>query len=728
MESRSPRLSLDELHLLRWLLGGLLMILSIATVFYLDIGASLVAAVAMAGVGIALVRPALPARIPVLAHRLAFPAIVGFFAADLWITGQLLPAVVRLDLMLLLYRGISHRARRDDLQIVVLGLFLIVVAGVLTVSLLFAAQILVFTACALALLMVVTIAASTEGGQAPKLAVRGVVPPWAAHAQWRPLFGRLWALSDWRLVLSGGALFLGVVAVSALLFLAIPRFQLENSLFLERFVVKKAMTGFNDSIKFGDITDIAQDDSIAFNVDLSDPAQAPGIPYWRMVVMDEYRDGHFKLSSNLRAEFDRERTAANVYAPVGGGDWRAPTWTFYVESGVSRYLPILGTFQAMRFREAENYRYSPELAIVALRDEPAAMTAYRVEGMAADAREIKDRIFAGRWSRRGPVGLPLQMGLELSESDKAVLAKITAEIAPEPSPDAAAFSDRATAYLRRVHPYTLAPHYPAGAGDPLIRWMASSEAGHCELFAGALVLMARSAGYPARVVTGFKGGTWNAYSGNFTVRNSDAHAWAEIWDAPKGAWLRADPLGVAASVASVDSGAAALAALMDRSWSARLNSLRVFWYRRIVNFDQQSQADTLKAVKSATDSSGKWLRTFLVATVRRLRSWFGRPWDGRRLGEFAAAFCAASCAAWAGVTGRWRFASLGRRGKADPISREAGRWLVRVEGPEALVADLQRLRYGPVPSWPRPAEVFRKARHAASSSRRRRRVSSRNIS
>ncbi len=164
------------------------MLLSIATVFYLDIGSEAMAAVAFAGVLVALARPALPARVPPWAHRLAFPAIVAFFAADLWHSGELLPAVVRLDLLLLLYRGVSHRARRDDLQIVVLGLFLIVVAGVLTVSLLFAAQILVFTACALGFLMVVTIAASTEGGQAPMLAVRGVVPPRVAGGRWTRAF------------------------------------------------------------------------------------------------------------------------------------------------------------------------------------------------------------------------------------------------------------------------------------------------------------------------------------------------------------------------------------------------------------------------------------------------------------------------------------------------------------------------------------------------------------
>ncbi len=726
METKRPRLSPDELQLLRWLLGGVLMLLAIATVFYLDIDSDLLAGIAAAGVLVALARPTLPARVPAWAHRLAFPAIVIFFAGDLWLSGQLLPSIVRLDLLLLLYRGMSHRARRDDLQIVILGLFLIVVAGVLTVSLLFAAQILVFTACALGLLLVVTIAASSEGGQAPKLAVRGVVPIWAAHADWGRLFRRLREIADWRLVAAGAGLFLGVIALSALLFLMIPRFQLENSLFLERFVTKKAMTGFNDSIKFGDITEITQDDGIAFDVDLSDPTQAASNPYWRMVVLDRYHDGGFTLSPGMKARdvFGRERTEANLRTGSDGTPG-APTWTFYFESGVSRYLPILGRFDVLRFREAQNFRYSFDLVLVALRDEPATMTAYRVEGMAPDSTQLSDPTFARRWRNRAvPGGLSLQLRLELSAADKASLAGITAGItagiAPGEVLDAGAFAQRASGVLRRQHGYSLSPKIPAGQGDPLVRWMASREPGHCELFAGALVLMARSAGFPARVVTGFKGGTWNAYSGNYTIRNSDAHAWVEIWDEQKGAWLREDPLEAAAERnASGDKGDAALAAMTDRSWSARINSIRVFWYRRIVNFDQQSQVDTMKAIKNATDNSGKWLRSAIAGSAGRIKSWFLGPWNGVRVGKIAAAAAAIAGVSWMLAAGRWRIAALGRGRRHDPVRREAGRWLIRLDGPPALVADLQRLRYGPAPTWPRPAEVFRRARQSARSGRRR---------
>jgi hypothetical protein len=259
--------------------------------------------------------------------------------------------------------------------------------------------------------------------------------------------------------------------------------------------------------------------------------------------------------------------------------------------------------------------------------------------------------------------------------------------------------------------------------------MASREPGHCEMFAGAFVMLARAGGFPARVVTGFKGGSWNAYSNNFTIRNSDAHAWAEIWDARRGAWLREDPLAAAASAdPSREKGDAALAALMDRSWSARLNSVRVFWYRSIVNFDQQSQAETFNAVKNATDSSGKWLRSTLDGAARRIKAWLKGPWDLGRLLRLAAGLAAAGAAAWLLARGRWRLLSMARGRRVDPVRREAGRWLVRLDGPEALVADLQRLRYGPAPTWPRPADVFRRARRAASSSPRRRRGASRSTS
>ena len=577
MEKKSPPLSLDELLQLKWLLGGVLTLLAAWTVFYLDLEAVWPVAVTTAGVLLGVVRPDWLARVPRLAHRLAFPGIVAFFVGDLWLTGEVLPAMVRLDMLLLLYRGVTYRKKRDDLQVVVLGLFLIVVAGVLTVSLAFAVQILAFMACALGFLLAVTLAEAAGAGAAENAPG---VPGWAAHADWRRLFRRVREVTDWRVVALGAGLFAGVVALSALLFLAIPRFQIENSLFLERFISKKARTGFNDTVRFGEVTDIQQDNSVALSVDVSDRGQIPATPYWRMLVLDEYRDGGFRLSAGLRrAAFPVERTEAMLRGAAKPRLGAAVFWTFYLESGVSRYLPLPGPFELLRFREPQNHRFGRELGLVALRNEPVTMTAYRVEGMDAGGA-LADAEFAARFREqsanpRAAGALMLRTGV--GETDRAALRRAGNEITGGGQLPAAEFSHRAVAWLRERHAYSLQPKVPAGGGDALVRWMASGGGGHCELFAGSLVLLARAAGLPARLVIGFKGGTWNAYSNNFTLRNSDAHAWCEIFDAAAGAWLRADPTPGAANAGDEAKGEAALAARLDTSWSARFDSLRIFW-------------------------------------------------------------------------------------------------------------------------------------------------------
>jgi transglutaminase-like putative cysteine protease len=731
---KRPQLSVEELHQLKWLLGGGLTLLAVWTVLYMDVEAWTLMAVTTVTTGAALIWPRWPARVPALVHTLAFPVIVAFFAGDLWLTAEVLPAMVRLGILLLLYRGISYRQRRDDLQVIVMGLFLIVVAGVLTVSLLFAVQILIYTGCALGFLLVITLTEAAEGGAKPVPHKAGELPAWAAHADWRKLFRRLREVSDWRVVTLGAALFVGVVAVSALLFLAIPRFQLENSLFLDRYISKKARTGFSDSIKFGDVTEIQQDTSVALSVDVSDRGQIPAAPYWRMLVLDEYRNGTFRFSPGMRkAALGRERTDTALRGEARPRLGEAVFWTFYLESGVSRYLPLLGEFERLQFREPQNFQLAAELNVVALRDEPVSMTAYRVEGLDPSGA-LRDPAFAKRWQERDAAALlrtALQARVAVGEADRARLAATVAEItAGSAAVSAEEFSRRAEDWLRKNHSYTLSPRVPGGEGDPLVRWLVSHEAGHCELFAGSLVLLARTAGFPARVVTGFRGGSWNAFSNNFTIRNSDAHAWAEVFDEAAGAWRRVDALGAVASALGDEAkGEAALASRLDRSWSARFDSLRVFWYRRIVNFDQRSQVETLRAVKTATQNTGVIFRQALERLNTGLKAWIAGPWDGVRLIKVVATVAAVAGFAWWWWTqGRgWLRGRLRWRGgrTGDPVRATAGRWLGeiaecgrRIPETEAVVAELQRVRFGARETWAEPAAVFRRARQALRAARR----------
>ncbi len=726
--SQRPQLSRDELFQLKWLLGALLTLLGVATVAYMDVDAWWLMALTCGVVVATALWPRLPSRLPRLVHVLAFPFIAAFFVLDLWLHAELLPALVRLDMLLLSYRCLVYRQRRDDLQVIVLGLFLVVVAGVITVSLAFAAQILIYTACALLFLLAITLVESAGAGSAPLGNAAALpandaraVPGWAAQVHWPRLLRRVLAAADWRVIALSVGLFAGVVAVSAVLFLLIPRFQLENGMFLDRFITKKARTGFSDSIKFGEVTDIMQDTSVALHIDVTEPNEMPAAPYWRMIVLDEYENGTFRMSAALRSRFAREKTAMRVN---GTGRWRSSrgVWTFYLESGVSRHLPLLGEFQQLRFGEAQSFQTAAELGLVALSKDPVTMTAYQVDGFDFASR-LRDR--AEESYRVLPAAMRARRG-EKEPNDATVLRELDAQAVGNVPLTAPEFAARVCAWLRERHKYSLSPRIPEGPGDPLVRWANSTEGGHCELFAGAFVLLARSVGFPARVVTGFRGGSWNAFATNsFTVRNADAHAWAEIFDEASGAWLRADPLEPAVAVQGSVEAQAAAARRTDRTWAARLDSLRVFWYRRIVSFDQQTQVTTLKAAKQAAQTSLQRVRKWLEHATGAIKTWWHRPWDVNRIVSVATIAVAAMMLAWlwqqAGPAIRARLLRHSSR-REDPVRREAGRWLARLrnrntptERPPAVVADLQRIRFGARESWPDAGAVFRTARRAARS-------------
>jgi len=86
--------------------------------------------------------------------------------------------------------------------------------------------------------------------------------------------------------------------------------------------------------------------------------------------------------------------------------------------------------------------------------------------------------------------------------------------------------------------YTLEP--PVLEDDPVDEFLFEIRRGYCEHYAAAFVTLMRSAGIPARVVTGYQGGEFNPAGNYLIVRQWDAHAWAEVW-LPGQGWVRVDP-------------------------------------------------------------------------------------------------------------------------------------------------------------------------------------------
>ncbi|MCC5023653.1 MAG: DUF3488 domain-containing protein [Candidatus Synoicihabitans palmerolidicus] len=338
------------------------------------------------------------------------------------------------------------------------------------------------------------------------------------------------AATDWRLAALGIGGFVAMVVVSGLLFLAIPRFDMQSSLFIDRLINRTTRTGFSDHIRFDEVTDITQDNSLAFSVDGTDPTAMPAVPYWRTVVLDEYTGEGFRMSEAYRRQLNGYRPLARQFNGQGRFWHDAPTWTIYMEPGISRYLPLLGNFHRMLFTEPQTFSLSDELRIVALQRDPPKMFAYQPWSMETTG-ELKHVTFALQ-RRDGKLSGQAFTALPAAPATRERLTSLLDAIAAPSGSNAREFARRVVQWLGEIHPYSLTSSVPAGSGDTIVRWLYSDTLGHCEFFAGSFVLLTRSAGYPARLVTGFRGGSWTDFSGSFTVRN--AHAWCEIFDDASG--------------------------------------------------------------------------------------------------------------------------------------------------------------------------------------------------
>jgi hypothetical protein len=129
-----------------------------------------------------------------------------------------------------------------------------------------------------------------------------------------------------------------------------------------------------------------------------------------------------------------------------------------------------------------------------------------------------------------------------------------------------------------------------------------SRQGFCEHYASAFVYLMRAAGVPARVVIGYQGGTLNPQDDYMIVRQSDAHAWAEIWLDDRG-WVRVDPTA-AVSPERIDRGIASAGLeesklpfmlVANSKWLLQLryslDSLNHNWNRWVVGFNDKKQQE-----------------------------------------------------------------------------------------------------------------------------------------
>ena len=242
----------------------------------------------------------------------------------------------------------------------------------------------------------------------------------------------------------------------------------------------------------------------------------------------------------------------------------------------------------------------------------------------------------------------------------ALAARVVAEQNIDPQEDAAAAARALSDYfhLSGQYFYSLNPQLRDEQLDPLEDFVTAHRSGHCEYFAGALVLMLRSLNIPARMAIGFKGGEWNPLGMYYQVQQLHAHAWVEVYlkrsqippgslareEAPHGAWLVLDPTEGTqeGNTASQMSG---FVARLRQS----VDYARVLWINYVASFNSKRQRQGIyeplaagfdAAIDNLT-SRQVWQDRFEAlekSRAGRFWGWYRRHWFSWRGGLVAVGF------------------------------------------------------------------------------------------
>jgi len=280
----------------------------------------------------------------------------------------------------------------------------------------------------------------------------------------------------------------------------------------------RATSGLSESMSPGDISNLSMSDAVAFRVSFDGAIPEPRDRYWRGLVLTRF---------NGRTWTGREpsisRLARSKIEPVGERIQYEITleptrqqWLFALDMPYEWSLSQ--TFMGPQQQLARSIPIDQRIAY-----ELTSYTDYRVG-------EELSTMYRNWYS-----SLP-----EDSNPRTAALAQEMREAAGSDR----AFVDAVLGKLNREEfYYTLEP--PPLGSNPVDRFLFETRRGFCEHYASAFSVMMRSVGIPTRIVLGYQGGEVNPLGGHLIVRQSDAHAWTEVWISGLG-WWRVDPTAAVA--------------------------------------------------------------------------------------------------------------------------------------------------------------------------------------
>ncbi len=312
------------------------------------------------------------------------------------------------------------------------------------------------------------------------------------------------------------------------------------------------MTGLSDSMSPGTLSQLSLSDAVAFRVQFQGPPPKPTQMYWRGPVL-WYFDG---MTWHTGISFEG---GTPTYSPGG----TPVSYTVTLEPHEKRWLFALD----LPAKLLPDSRFTADFQMLSrtpvrqrIRYEMTSHTTYR-------------------FGYEGLTALERRRALQLPEGYNW-RARSLAENMRSAARDERDMMEQVLAMFRtQQFFYTLSP--PLLGEHPVDDFLFNTRSGFCEHYASAFVFLMRAAGIPARVVTGYQGGELNPVGEYVIVRQSEAHAWAEVWFAKDG-WVRVDPTA-AVSPLRVESGIAAAIPtsaslpLLVRSDIEWLRQLRFTW-------------------------------------------------------------------------------------------------------------------------------------------------------
>jgi len=443
----------------------------------------------------------------------------------------------------------------------------------------------------------------------------------------------------------------------------------------------EARTGLSDTMSPGNLTSLLIDDSPALRVSFDGAVPPRDLRYFRAYVMWNF-DGR---------QWRRGRGSPEPAAPLAAND----TIAYHVTMMASqrRILPALD----VPVDAPDHARLLADHEVLA--DTPVTRSFSYTLRSALHYR-LQPELDAQRRRR----GLELPTGFNprtqaLAEGWRARYGEDDAAIV------AAGLNLLRTGHFR----YSLTP--PPLGRDSVDDFLFNTREGFCEHYASAFTVLMRSAGIPARVVTGYQGGYWSELGNYLLLRYSDAHAWSEVWLRGRG-WVRVDPTAAARPERVTQGAAAALGAGRDWYDSAWLEGLRNhwdivnrWWDQGVVGFDALRQRGMLTQF-GIRDTSTRTM-ALLIALACALFMALGLAWSlwqWRRRDSLREAF---------GVLER-KLAQRGivrRRGEGprDYLARAARALPAQRSVLVQLSTDYLHLRYGADEAPPEPLRAFRRA-------------------